>query len=250
MHVMRRFIHAGDTVVEAGVHIGSLTVAFGQLVGPSGRVVGLEPQRVLYQMAAANVAINGLWNVELHNTGAGNLSDSHAAVPIVQYEANAFRNFGGIKVGEVAEEVEAAVEWVRIRKIDELELRACDFLKADTEGYEDKVLAGARHTVAAYKPVIYFEDNDEKHSDVRHCPQAARVLAREHDYRCLKHVTPYFNPDNFRREPTDYFWAGQGPSMSYMVMLRCLRAPHPLCCRRANLYFPVLFDIYIYICIY
>ena len=30
-----------------------------QLVGASGRVVGFEPQRVLYQMAAANVAVNG-----------------------------------------------------------------------------------------------------------------------------------------------------------------------------------------------
>jgi len=31
MEVMERFIKAGDTVVEAGVHIGSLTVAFAQV---------------------------------------------------------------------------------------------------------------------------------------------------------------------------------------------------------------------------
>ena len=50
MKLMRRLIQTGDTVVEAGVHIGSLTVAFAQLVGVTGRVVGFEPQRVLYQV--------------------------------------------------------------------------------------------------------------------------------------------------------------------------------------------------------
>lgn len=108
MRLMRRFIRAGHTVVEAGVHIGSLTVAFAQLVGVAGRVIGFEPQRVLYQMAAANVAINGLWNVHLHNVGAGNTSDPSVQLPIVQYEPNAFRNFGGIRLGEIAEQIEAS----------------------------------------------------------------------------------------------------------------------------------------------
>ena len=31
MDLMRRFIHTGNTVVEAGVHIASLTVAFAQV---------------------------------------------------------------------------------------------------------------------------------------------------------------------------------------------------------------------------
>jgi hypothetical protein len=45
-----------------------------QLAGPNGRLIGFEPQRVLYQIASANVAINGLWNVQLRNAAAGNAS--------------------------------------------------------------------------------------------------------------------------------------------------------------------------------
>ena len=218
MDVMRHFIEAGDTVVEAGVHIGSLTVAFAQMVGVSGRVVGFEPQRVLYQMAAANVAINGLWNVHLHNVGAGNTSNA-TAVPIVQYEPNAFRNFGSIQVGQIAEQHEAAVEYVQIRRIDDLELQACHFVKVDTEGFEGAVLAGARSTLARHRPTIYFEDNDDGHADVRRCPVVARDLVFTLGYVCFKHIAPYYNPDNVRRQDTNYFRTdGQGPTMSYMVL--------------------------------
>ena len=35
------------------------------------------------QMAAANVAVNGLWNVHLHNTGAGNTSDASIRLSVV-----------------------------------------------------------------------------------------------------------------------------------------------------------------------
>ena len=71
VQVVRKFIEPGHTVVEAGVHIGSLMVPMAQLAGPNGRLIGFEPQRVLYQIASANVAINGLWNVQLRNAGRG-----------------------------------------------------------------------------------------------------------------------------------------------------------------------------------
>lgn len=109
-------------------------------------------------MAAANVAVNGLWNVHLHHGAAGNTSHEQA-VPIVQYEPNAFRNFGGIKVGEIAEHAESSVEYVEIQRIDDLGLSACHFLKVDTEGFEDAVIAGAWNTLSIYRPAIYFEDN-------------------------------------------------------------------------------------------
>jgi len=68
------------------------------------------------------------------------------------------------------------VEYVGIRRVDELELSACDFLKIDTEGFEEAVLAGARQTLAAFKPTVYFEDNQHGAAGSR-CPDAALPLA-------------------------------------------------------------------------
>ena len=59
------------------------------------------------------------------------------------------------------------------------------------------------------------------------CPDVARLLARGLGYVCLKHLTPYFNPDNYRKETRDYFESANGPSLSYMVhgIVHCLLPP-------------------------
>jgi hypothetical protein len=47
--------------------------------------------------------------VQLHNSAVGNVSsDANVLLPMVQYEANAFRNFGGLRLGEIAEQIEVS----------------------------------------------------------------------------------------------------------------------------------------------
>lgn len=58
--VMSKFLFKGDTVVEVGGHIGSLTVPLAKMVGGGGRLVVFEPQRLLSQYNAANAALNNL----------------------------------------------------------------------------------------------------------------------------------------------------------------------------------------------
>ena len=58
--LFQRLVHAGDYVIDAGAHIGAHTLAFSRLVGRQGKVFAFEPQRLLYQILAANVALNSL----------------------------------------------------------------------------------------------------------------------------------------------------------------------------------------------
>ena len=47
--------------------------------------------------------------MHLHNSAVGNVSsDANVLLPMVQYEANAFRNFGGLRLGEIAEQIEVS----------------------------------------------------------------------------------------------------------------------------------------------
>src|SRR5512139_1143204 len=47
---LSRLLAPGDTVVEAGANIGSITVPLARVVGAGGRLIGFEPQRVAFEL--------------------------------------------------------------------------------------------------------------------------------------------------------------------------------------------------------
>jgi len=53
-------------------------------------------------------------------------------------------------------------------RIDDLSLKACDFIQLDTEGCEYEILMGALRTIGKYKPVIAVEDTNENIERILH----------------------------------------------------------------------------------
>jgi FkbM family methyltransferase len=64
MKLFRQFCTAGHVVIEVGANIGAHTVGLARLVGPQGRVLAFEPQRLPFQTLCANVALNSIENVD------------------------------------------------------------------------------------------------------------------------------------------------------------------------------------------
>lgn len=56
----------GATVVDIGANIGVFTVIAGHLVGPTGRVIAIEPNPKTADQLERNIALNGLTNVSVH----------------------------------------------------------------------------------------------------------------------------------------------------------------------------------------
>lgn len=50
--------------------------------------------------------------------------------------------------------------------LDSLNLGKVDYIKLDCEGFENKIIHGARETIMAYRPIMVIED--KKHQDVGH----------------------------------------------------------------------------------
>ncbi|MEM0970928.1 MAG: FkbM family methyltransferase, partial [Verrucomicrobiota bacterium] len=69
--VFHQLISSGETLIEVGANIGALTVPLARFVGPKGRVIAFEPQRILYQVLCGNIAQNQLTNVEAYQKGCG-----------------------------------------------------------------------------------------------------------------------------------------------------------------------------------
>lgn len=55
---------------------------------------------------------------------------------------------------------------IKMITLDSLDLPQVDYIKIDCEGFENKILQGAKRTILKYRPIIVIED--KKHQDVGH----------------------------------------------------------------------------------
>jgi FkbM family methyltransferase len=151
--LFRKVVQPGQVVIEVGANIGAHTVPLARHVGPSGLVIAFEPQRILFQMLCANLALNSLPNVYCFNNAVGAVHGS-VRVPPIDYGTRG--NFGALALGghEIGEPL-------TVITLDGFTLSRCDFLKVDVEGMEKQVLEGATDLIARLKPVLYVENDRE-----------------------------------------------------------------------------------------
>ncbi|PZP57485.1 MAG: hypothetical protein DI586_00170 [Micavibrio aeruginosavorus] len=146
---MKSLLDFGDTVVELGSNIGSHTLPIAKIIGASGRLYAMEPQRILFQSLCANIANNSLTNVYTLNQACG---EKEGILKVQELDPTKFQNFGGFQPKARQGEHEVAV-----RPLDSLKLKECKLIKMDIEGMELEALKGATEILTHLKPMIYFE---------------------------------------------------------------------------------------------
>jgi FkbM family methyltransferase len=211
--LFRALVRPGDVVVDVGANIGAHTVALARLVGPGGRVIAFEPQRLAYYCLCANVALNNLHHVVCCQAAAG-ASERPLVVPDLDPDRE--QNFGGLELGGSA--AGRPGQTVPMRRIDGLGLSACRFIKIDVEGMEREVLAGAAETIRRCRPLLYVED------DRRDRSAELRALLLDLGYVCWLHRPSYFNPENFAGRRDNVF----GGTISLNLFCRPREAASPI----------------------
>lgn len=181
--LLSRLCRPGDLVVEVGANIGALTVPLARAVGPGGRVVALEPQPIIFQTLCANLALNGLLNVEAHHAAAGRQA-GQVTIPAIDYGVE--NNFGAVPLLDAASGTPVAVRPLNeICRHDQPKL-----IKIDVEGMEAEVIAGGRELISRSRPVLYVENDRPANS------QALIALIRGLGYGLWWHAVALFNPQN------------------------------------------------------
>jgi FkbM family methyltransferase len=192
-------LQPGDHVADVGANIGTHTVPLARRVEASGSVLAFEPQPKVFELLAANVAMNGLRNVRLHNIACAAAPGS-LRLPDIDY--GQLGNFGGIDLKEMhglAARTGRATDVPLVRLDDVCESDRLRLLKIDVEGMETEVLRGAQRTIARCRPLLYVENEHPESS-----PLLLRALL-DFGYIPYWHVVPFYNPRNFRGASEDIF---------------------------------------------
>lgn len=193
--VMLGLVKVGDTVVDAGANVGTVTLALARRVGPGGRVHAFEPQRLIFQNLCATLALNGLTNVQPVNAAVGERAGV-AQVPAIDPSQPA--NYGAVRV-----DPSGKGEPVPLTTLDRLDLPSCALLKIDVEGMDYEVLLGAAETIARTRPAVYMEAKKGPNT------QSAIVWLQERGYDLYWHFARFFSADNYRGRAENVF-GGRG----------------------------------------
>lgn len=150
-----RLVRPGAVVVDAGAHSGQFTLLAAKRAR-AGRVYAIEPHPEIFARLERNVTLNRMTNVELLRVA---LSDETGTttlhIPTWSGDNTGVASLRNPGVASAAVEVQTT----RLDDLLERESRF-DVLKADVEGAESRVFAGAGRSLQKWKPAILFEAND------------------------------------------------------------------------------------------
>ena len=150
-------IKPGDCAIDVGANFGSYTRTLSKLVGQSGQIWAFEPIAAVFEQL--RLRTQNMPNVKLFNLALSRQAQQELRlhIPLLAH---------GVPEPSLAsiEQVPKPYQMITIQsdRLDNLtaDLKALSFIKVDVEGHESAFLEGAVETIARFRPVIQFEEND------------------------------------------------------------------------------------------
>ena len=151
--VVRSLLGPGDTVVDVGANVGWFSMLAAAAVGPTGRVLAVEPNPANCALIERSAADNGFGHVQVVAAAAAD----HPGVAALETDGS---NGRIVPLETGLDEAMACSFVVPIRTLDDLVtgagLDAVSLVKVDVEGAEPLVLRGASGTLRR-RPVVVCE---------------------------------------------------------------------------------------------
>ena len=154
--VFEKYCTSGMTVVDVGANLGYYSLLASRLVGPSGRVVALEPNSENCRLLLSSLRLNDITNVQLLPVAAD------TATGWAYYSTHVGSTGGLIEDGDLLSRPGTVVPTFRLDElVDQLVDGPVGFLKMDVEGAEGRVVRGATRLIERDRPIVTTELKDE-----------------------------------------------------------------------------------------
>ena len=134
---LRAHTPPGGVFVDVGANVGTYAMVLARHVGPTGKVIAIEPHPVTHARLAFNNSASGYTQVKLVAAAAGS-ADGEL---MIETDGD---NLGASHIvsGDASRKA-IKVPSLRLQRIlDEAGVSQVDALKIDVEGFEDRVLTG------------------------------------------------------------------------------------------------------------
>jgi len=167
-----QWLSPGDAAIDVGANVGHYTARMSELVGPTGRIIALEPVAETFAVLAANAQHFRFSNVTLLNLAASDESTC------CRFSIPTWPD-GTLNTYLAHVDPHGPISCLAVR-LDALELPLpIRLAKIDAEGHEVRVLNGMRRLLQRDRPVVILERNAE-----------AEALLVSLGYTCRIPVTP------------------------------------------------------------
>lgn len=137
------------TFLEVGAHVGYYSIRMAKLYG---KVIAVEPNPQSIECLKKNIELNNVENIEI--------------IPVACGEKEEVKPIGLMEGGTSFYRVNAPTINVTVKKLDQIVAHA-DIVKIDVEGWEEKVVNGARELISRSRPIIFIE-----HHEFEYYPEA------------------------------------------------------------------------------
>lgn len=184
LSIIEAHLKPGGVFLDLGANVGNHAVFVAKFCRP-GTVILIEPNPEALRHLRANLLLNRL-DLDVSHLGLG-LSDLAESADVA-WQPN---NLGGARMTARAG---GAIQLVTGDSL--LADRCIDFMKIDIEGHEIKALNGLERTIAASRPKIFVEVDDENRP-------AFEAWRAAHDYTTLKTFRRYRINENVLIAPNE-----------------------------------------------
>jgi FkbM family methyltransferase len=144
-----------DWALDVGANVGHYTMRMAELVGPSGRIIALEPVPDTFSLLACNARLFAHANVTLLNVAASDRV-AIAGMQIPRFESG-LSNYYQARLSAGSSGLA-----VLTLSIDELSLPPVRLVKIDVEGHEMPALRGMRGLLARDHPALIVESGSQE----------------------------------------------------------------------------------------
>lgn len=144
-------LQLGMTVVDIGCNIGYYALLEAQRVGPTGKVIAIEPEPENARLFLHNLQANGYHNVVFHQVA---ISDRNGTFALRVSKKSNRHSLNSVPWPTIDLPVSVCTLDSLLAK-DPPE--SVDLVRMDLEGHEVAVLQGMRHTIERYSPRLLIE---------------------------------------------------------------------------------------------
>lgn len=137
-------------IIDVGANFGYHSMLFSK--ESSGNVYAFEPQIQNFELLQTNIKNNSINNIIPFNNACGDV-ECNVNMPIIQ--TNNSVNMGDFTPNVGCDPNNFSV--IKSVVLDDMGITDIDLIKIDVQGWEKKVLIGAKNILAQYKPILIVE---------------------------------------------------------------------------------------------